>query len=65
MKTAEHARAIGASADGVVVGTAIVNRVAGSLAPDGKASDGTVEAVASLVRELAEGVRASRPVAAE
>ena len=65
VKTAEHARLIGASADGVVVGTALVNRVAGSLTPDGKASDGTVEAVASLVRELADGVRASRAVAAE
>lgn len=65
VKTAEHARLIGASADGVVVGTAIVNRVAGSLAPDGKATAGTVEAVTSLVRELADGVRAARPVAAE
>lgn len=65
VKTAEHARLIGASADGVVVGTAIVNRVAGSLSPDAKATSGTVEAVTSLVRELAEGVRASRPVAAE
>lgn len=65
VKTAEHARLIGASADGVVVGTAIVNRVAGSLTPDGKASEATVEAVAGLVRELADGVRASRAVAAE
>lgn len=65
VKTAEHARMIGASADGVVVGTAIVNRVAGSLTPDGKATTGTVEAVTSLVRELADGVRAARPVAAE
>lgn len=65
VKTAEQARLIGASADGVVVGTAIVNRVAASLTPDGKASDTTVEAVASLVRELAEGVRHARPVAAQ
>lgn len=65
VKTAEHARLIGASADGVVVGTAIVNRVAGSLTPDGKATAGTVDAVTSLVRELADGVRAARPVAAE
>ncbi|MBB4066874.1 tryptophan synthase subunit alpha [Gellertiella hungarica] len=65
VKTAEHARLIGASADGVVVGTAIVNRVAGSLTPDGKASASTIEAVTSLVRELADGVRAARPVAAE
>lgn len=65
VKTAEHARLIGASADGVVVGTAIVNRVAGSLTPDGKASETTLEAVTSLVRELADGVRASRALAAE
>ena len=65
VKTAEQARLIGASADGVVVGTAIVNRVAASLTPDGKASDTTVEAVASLVRELAEGVRQARPVVAQ
>lgn len=65
VKTAEHARLIGASADGVVVGTAIVNRVAGSLSPEGKATSGTVDAVTSLVRELADGVRASRPIAAE
>ena len=65
VKTAEHARLIGANADGVVVGTALVNRVAGSLGPDGKATAGTVEAVTSLVRELADGVRSSRAVAAE
>ncbi len=65
VKTAEHARLIGASADGVVVGTAIVNRVAGSLSPEGKAGPDTVKAVTSLVNELAEGVRAARPVAAE
>jgi len=65
VKTAEHARAIGAAADGVVVGTAIVNRIAGSLSEDGQATDKTVEAATSLVRELAGGVRAARPVAAE
>lgn len=65
VKTAEHARAIGAAADGIVVGTAIVNRIAGSLSEDGKATGKTVEAATSLVRELAGGVRAARPVAAE
>lgn len=65
VKTAEHARLIGASADGVVVGTAIVNRVAASLSPEGKAGPDTVNAVTSLVRELSEGVRASRLAAAE
>lgn len=65
VKTAEHARLIGASADGVVVGTAIVNQVAMSLTKDGKASADTVQAVATLVSGLASGVRASRLVAAE
>ena len=65
VKTAEHARAIGASADGVVVGTAIVNHIASSLTADGKASAATVAGVETLVRSLASGVRASRLAAAE
>lgn len=65
VKTAEHARAIGASADGVVVGTAIVNQIASSLTADGKASAATVPGVETLVRSLASGVRASRLAAAE
>ena len=65
VKTAEHARLIGASADGVVVGTAIVNRVAGSLDAHGKATANTVEETISLVRELSDGVRAARAIAAE
>lgn len=65
VKTAEHARAIGASADGVVVGTAIVNQIASSLTADGKASAATVAGVETLVMSLASGVRASRLAAAE
>ncbi|MGV8937618.1 MAG: tryptophan synthase subunit alpha [Allorhizobium sp.] len=65
VKTAEHARLIGASADGVVVGTAIVNQVAMSLTKDGKATADTVQAVATLVSGLASGVRSARLVAAE
>ena len=65
VKTAEHARLIGAAADGVVVGTAIVSVVAGSLDADGKATADTVSAVASFVRDLSEGVHAARLVAAE
>ena len=65
VKTAEHARLIGASADGVVVGTAIVNRVAGSLDAHGKATANTIEETISLVRELSDGVRAARAIAAE
>ncbi|SMC89371.1 tryptophan synthase subunit alpha [Rhizobium sp. RU36D] len=65
VKTAEHARLIGASADGVVVGTAIVNQVALSLNKDGSASADTVQAVATLVSGLAGGVRTARLAAAE
>jgi tryptophan synthase alpha chain len=65
VKTADHAKAIGAAADGVVVGSAIVSQVAGSLKADGAAGPGTVAAVTTLVKELATGVRAVRLVAAE
>ena len=65
VKTAEHARLIGASADGVVVGTAIVNQVATSLDKDGQATADTVQSVATFVRGLATGVRSARLVAAE
>lgn len=65
VKTAEHARLIGASADGVVVGTAIVNQIAGSLTKDGKATADTATSVTTLVRGLATGVRQARLVAAE
>ncbi len=65
VKTAEHARLIGASADGIVVGTAIVNQVAASLDKEGRATADTVESVATFVRGLATGVRAARLVAAE
>lgn len=65
VKTAEHARLIGASADGVVVGTAIVNQVATSLDKEGRATADTVQSVATFVRGLSTGVRSARLVAAE
>lgn len=65
VKTAEHAKVIGGSADGVVVGTAIVNQIATSLTKDGKATADTVQAVATLVRGLSSGTRSARLVAAE
>ena len=61
VKTAAQARAIGAVADGVVVGSALVSAVRDSLDGNGKATAATVAAVAGLVRELAGGVRAARP----
>ena len=65
VKTAEHARAIGASADGVVVGTAIVNQIASSLTADGQVTGATVAGVETLVRSLALGVQSARLAAAE
>lgn len=65
VKTAEHARVIGRSADGVVVGTAIVNQIASSLDDKGRAGADTVESVQTLVRGLATGVRAARLAAAK
>jgi tryptophan synthase alpha chain len=65
VKTAEHARLIGAAADGVVVGSAIVGEIASSLDADGKATATTVSSVTNFVRSVAEGVRAARLAAAE
>jgi tryptophan synthase alpha chain len=60
VRTAEHARAIAEGADGVVVGSALVEAVRKSLGSDAKPTPKTVTAVADLVRALAEGVRESR-----
>ena len=60
VKTAEQTRAIGASADGVVVGTAIVNAVANVIDPRGGVIADPAEAVATLVEGLAHGVRRAR-----
>ncbi|TPI77588.1 tryptophan synthase subunit alpha [Mesorhizobium sp. B2-8-9] len=65
VKTAEQARVIGANADGVVVGTAIVNAVANVLGPKGDKTADPAEAVATLVSGLAQGVRSARLAAAE
>jgi tryptophan synthase alpha chain len=65
VKTAEHARAIAAGADGVVVGSALVEAIRASLDPSGKASARTVPAVRDLVADLAAGVRGARQQAAE
>jgi len=65
VKTAEHARAIAEGADGVVVGSALVQALRQSLDANGKAGSGTVKAVTALVSTLAKGVHAARRVAAE
>ena len=60
VKTAEQARALAHSADGVVVGSALVDALKASLDRDGKPTAGTVQAVTDLVAALATGVRGAR-----
>lgn len=59
VKTGDQAAGIAAHADGVVVGSALVNAVRDSLV-DGKATASTVKAVTDLVADLAAGVRRGR-----
>lgn len=65
VKTAEQARAISATADGVVVGSAIVNAVAANLDQHGKVTGDPVADVSKLVSELSASVRAVRLEAAQ
>ena len=60
VRDAASARAIAGGADGVVVGSALVEAVRKSLDKNGKAQAHTVKAVAELVAELAEGVRSAK-----
>src|SRR5450631_3328666 len=57
VKNAASAAAIAAHADGVVVGSAIVDALRASLDRDGKATGKSVEAVTDLVAEIAKGMR--------
>lgn len=57
VKSGAHAAAVAKGADGVVVGSALVDAVRQSLDADGRASARTVPAVTALVGELAAGVR--------
>ncbi len=60
VRTAEQAAAIASGADGVVVGSALVNALEDSLDKDNKATAKTVTAVTDLVAALARGVRGAR-----
>jgi tryptophan synthase alpha chain len=59
VRTAEQAAGIASGADGVVVGSALVNVLKGSLDPNNKATEKTVSGVVNLVAELARGVRSA------
>ena len=65
VKTPEQAAAIAEHADGVVVGTAIINAVAAEIGPDRKVTGDPVAAASRLVSSLAEAVRATRLEAAQ
>jgi tryptophan synthase alpha chain len=65
VRTAEQARAIAEGADGVVVGSALVDALRQSLDENGKAGPGSVKAVTNLVSVLAQGVRSAHRAAAE
>ena len=60
VRTGEQARAHRQSADGVVVGSALVDAIRSSLDGNGKPTGTTVKAVSDIVRSLAEGVRGAR-----
>jgi tryptophan synthase alpha chain len=65
VRSAEQARAIAENADGVVVGSVLVDAVRASLDSKRRDGPGTVKAVADLVSTLAKGVRAARSVPAQ
>jgi tryptophan synthase alpha chain len=65
VKTAEQAGAIARHADGVVVGSALVDALRATLDANNKPTAGTMKAITDLVAELAAGVRAAKRVAAE
>jgi tryptophan synthase alpha chain len=65
VRTAAQARAIAEGADGVVVGSALVEALRLSLDARGKATSQTVNAVGDLVYALAQGVRSAAKVVTE
>jgi tryptophan synthase alpha chain len=63
IRTPEAARSIAQTADGAVVGTALVEALCASLDGEGRATAKTVDAVADLVSSLAQGVRGAKQAA--
>jgi tryptophan synthase alpha chain len=63
IRTPDAARAIAESANGAVVGTALVDALRASLDAEGRATPKTVGAVADLVAALAQGVRGAKQAA--
>jgi tryptophan synthase alpha chain len=65
VKNAANAEAIARQADGVVVGTALIDALKCSLDAENRATARTVSAVADLVAHIAAGVHAAQRVPAE
>jgi tryptophan synthase alpha chain len=65
VKNAQSAAAIAAYADGVVVGSALIDTLKNSLDGQMAATATTLTAVTALVAEIAQGVRSARKLAAE
>ncbi|MEA2864719.1 MAG: tryptophan synthase alpha chain [Bradyrhizobium sp.] len=63
IRTPEAARGIAQTADGAVVGTALVDALRASLDKEGRATANSVDAVAGLVAALAQGVRGAKQAA--
>jgi tryptophan synthase alpha chain len=63
IRTPEAARTIAGVADGVVVGTALVDAIRANLDSDNRATPKTVAAVADMVASLAAGVRGGKQAA--
>jgi tryptophan synthase alpha chain len=61
VKNAENAAEIARNADGVVVGTALVEALRASLDAEGRAAPSSVAAVTGLVASIAKGVKDARP----
>jgi tryptophan synthase alpha chain len=60
VKNAENAAEIARNADGVVIGSALVEALKASLTADGRAGPETVSAVTTLVESVSTGVRNAR-----
>lgn len=59
VRTPEQVRALSAVADGIVVGSALVDAIAQSLDESRRRTDLTVSSVLNLVRQLSSGLRAA------
>ena len=64
VRTPEQAAAIARTADGVVVGSALVNLIKDGLGDDGSVDAGTADRVLDMVSGLAEGIKGAATTAA-